>query len=633
MSGIFGFITNKQTMNNQTINIKPMLMWNRLYGNSNESYFEKPGMSMGCCIEMLWGKHVQKDPVLSNHKQYAVIDAVIYNRIELIEKSNANREISDAELLLLYVNLFGPDALKDINGDFSGAIYNDEKKELILFRDHMGIRPLFYYAENGIVAYSTDLRGLVALPSVDVTIREEWIFQTVNGYSADTIDNTPYENIYCVTPATYISFSFDKTSLKSKIKKYWKLRQHKIKLSNEQAYQEELRELITDSVKRRLKVAPDPIGAELSGGLDSGVIAILINRSGRKGIYYSWSLDPDELKLTDDDERLVIKDICRQENITCNYTSMKMEYTNRVYELMQKTGVKITSDESNDFRFAYPPWSNTDTIIIGAQNVAAKGSRVMFTGHGGDEGVSHRCSAYEMFHYKEYYRYFHYIWTATQGHKHRIFKTLSTGIKHIKGKKSERKKPYISWSASPELLKQEFLSNISITRVYKLHFDHDPVTYIETGGSRNRLDNLALFGALARVRYMVPYLDYRVIDYAVSIPRYLYLKGKTNRYIYREAFKDIIPDSLYKLQLKEDTSIKNLKSDPDWYESFARRKLEIINKLDRGFWGKYLDFEKIDKLAKAGKPTDEEYEVETRQLKCLLACALAQNLVEKARQY
>ena len=66
-----------------------------------------------------------------------------------------------------------------------------------------------------------------------------------------------------------------------------------------------------------------------------------------------------------------------------------------------------------------------------------------------------------------------------------------------------------------------------------LSFSYDPVSYIHQGGSRNRLDNVALYGAYNGVRYLIPYLDYRVIDYAVSIPRYQYLRGRRNRFVFR----------------------------------------------------------------------------------------------------
>ena len=427
-------------------------------------------------------------------------------------------------------------------------------------------------------------------------------------------------------------FSVNNGSLKLCKTRYWKLRQHKVKLGEERAYQKRLRELITDSVKRRLEVVSGPVGAELSGGLDSGVIDILINRSGRKGIYYSWSLDPQELKMADGDERLVIRDICEQEKIVCNYSHMLNDYGEKIGERMKKVGISILSDETNDFKYAFPTWSNTYKLFLGAQYVSEHGAKVMFTGHGGDEGVSHRCSAYEMYHYHEFYRYFHYIWTTTNGHKHRFYQTISSSIKHIRESKRKRKKVYIDWKSSPELLNAQFASEKTCNNSYSLHFDHDPIEYIETGGTRNRLDNIALCGALCKIRYMVPFLDYRVIDYAVSIPRYLYLREKTNRYIFREAFKDIMPETMYKLKVKADTSYSNIAPNPNWFDRYAQRKAEIINKLDREYWSKYLNFEEIDKIANAGKPTEEELDGEKKKIMTLLMCALAQNLVEKAKQ-
>ena len=306
MSGIFGFFTDNRPFENR-FELTPMLIWNRAYGNGEEKCHTVSNVSLGCCVESLSESHIQSDPILFGGHQYAVIDAVIYNREELIIKCGLEStcdDISDAELLLHFIDRFGPDALAIVNGDFSGAIYNEKVNSLLLFRDHMGIRPLFYYTDDHLVAFSTDLRGLTALSQVDASISETWIYKTIHGYSADTIDNTPYEHIFCVTPASYISFSFVDGKLQTDKKIYWKLRRHKYRLSSEKAYQEKLRELITDAVNRRLNVVSGPVGAELSGGLDSSVIDILIIRAGRKGIYFSWSLDPNELKMADNDERL-----------------------------------------------------------------------------------------------------------------------------------------------------------------------------------------------------------------------------------------------------------------------------------------------------------------------------------------
>ena len=165
-----------------------------------------------------------------------------------------------------------------------------------------------------------------------------------------------------------------------------------------------------------------------------------------------------------------------------------------------------------------------------------------------------------------------------------------------------------------------------------LHFSYDPIRYIADGGSRNRLDNVALLGAYNNIRYIVPYLDYRVIDFAVSIPRHLYLKNSHNRFIFREAFRDIMPKSLYSVHIKEDMSAKNYPSNPNWYKEFAEMKAIVNKKLDRTLWSKYLDFAMIDQWMQKGKPSEEERDHDSFVLMNLFYCVMAQNLIEKTSE-
>ena len=632
MSGIFGIFENSGSFFKET-GISPMLLWNRAYGNASEDIIKISDISMGCCVENFTDIHVQNDPILSLAKKTAVIDALLFNRDELLSKCAADDYVSDAELLLIYIDRFGFEALKDVNGDFCGAIYDNIDSSLTLFRDHMGVRPLFFYASDEVVAFSSDIRGLTALKSLAISISDEWIYKTINGYNAELINNTAYKNVACVTPASYITFSFNEKKLISRTKSYWKLKRHKIRLSSETEYKNRLKELITDSVKRRLDAIPGIIGAELSGGLDSGVIDILINRFGRKGIFYSWSLDPKELPLTDGDERKIILDICEQENIFCNFAGTNSDFTDYLADNMKKSGLKIYSDGTNDFRFSFPQNLNTLTLFHTAKFISESGGKVVFTGHGGDEGVSHRCNPIELFHAHEYYRFLRYMWATTHNSKHRITNTLRKSFKQISDHIKYKNTPYVNWYASPDFLNTDFEADFKSHKKFTLSFAYDPVAYINSGGVRNRLDNIALIGAYGNVRYLVPYLDYRVIDFAVSIPRYLYLKGRQNRYIFREAFIDIMPPSLYKQNIKEDTSVKNLEPDPDRFKRYAARKEEILSHLNRDYWEKYLDFEKIDAFAKNRVENDDECFEDSCHLKALLLCALAQNMVEKSQKY
>lgn len=635
MSGIFGFqiakaIENSIDMHNS---IKRLQVWNEAYGKENVGVFLQEECAFGCCYDKLSSEAGQSDPVLHRNGKVAVVDALIYNAKELLEKCAITKKVSDEELLIQYIETFGIEALKDVNGDVAGAIWDEKKGCLTLFRDHMGVRPLFYYEKDNRIVFSTDIRGITALPWVDVSVNEEWIYKTINGYTNIGVENTEFAHIFCVPHAGYVTFTFKGTTIEKETKKYWQLGQRKIRLRTEQDYFDEMRRLVTDAIKRRVDVIPGVVGAELSGGLDSGVIDILINRLGREGVYFSWSVDPVDLPMAENDERLVIEDICKQENITCNYGKRILELAENtnIAENLRRISGKLDMAESESFRYALPPYVNALTICETSEFLSRQGAKVVFSGHGGDEGISHRSNSYEMFYAKEYYHFFRHMWSTTHGEKGRITKTLRNSFNKIRELKQRKTTPFQNSFGAPQLLKDEFRANYDDAKMPILTFTFDPKTYVKAGGSRNRLDNVSLLGAYCGVRYMVPFLDYRVIDFAVSIPRHMYLKKSRNRYIFREAFKDIMPKSLYSLRFKEDNSHKNMKQNEDWYEEFAKRKQETVNKLDRQYWSKYLDFDEVDKWLKRGKPSDKEKTGEKCILMCLFYCAMFQNLVEKSR--
>jgi asparagine synthase (glutamine-hydrolysing) len=633
MSGIFGYLQNSTNENFQNINIKTMLLWNRIYGKDTESVSTNTTYALGVCYERISKESKHSTTILIKEKKYAVIDALLYNREELLNKIDLAETISDEELLFSYIEEFGFDSLRGVNGDFAGAIYDDNTKELILFRDHMGIRPLFYYACDEFIAFSTDIRGIISLPQVDASISESWIYKTLAGHSTLSQSSTEYTHIFCVNPASYIRFSYMDNKLVSKSRKYWELGSKKIRFSSEAAYTDKLRELITDAVKIRLDVIPGQIGAELSGGLDSSIIDILINRLGRKGIYFSWSVNPKELPLVENDERLIIADICEQENISCLFKEMNSELANdsNIARNIQEMGICL-SKEHLAFQFILPPYINTLPICEASQAIQREGAKVVFTGHGGDEGVSHRCNPYELFYHKEYYHFFRYLWGATHGQKNRIRKTLKNSCRVLWKTRRELRSPFLKAFIASDFMNNDFSNTFIKEKMPALHFAYDPIAYIKEGGSRNRLDVVALLGAYSGVRYLIPYLDYRVIDFAVSIPRHLYLKDNKNRYIFREAFKDIMPKSLYNLRTKEESSRKNMKVNSNWFEGFKQRKIEVTSKLDREYWKKYLDFDVIDQWVKEEEPSEEKRIESVNKMNCLFLLAMAENVVKKSRE-
>ncbi len=634
MSGIYGFVQTAAATVEAGLAMKRMQRWNRAYGRDREEVYAEEGFGVGCACEKLSADRTESSPVLRENGMYAVLDALLYNREELEKKCGTEKKLSDEELLLSYIGCCGADALCGVNGDFAGAVYDEQEGSLLLFRDHMGVRPLYYFVSETAVFFSTDLRGLLAVEQVDAALNEEWIYKNVGGFITVNSENTEFAHIFCVPPGGYLKL-LGKTCIQiTEKKRYWQAGNRKLRFSSEAEYRGKLRELVTDAVKRRLDAVSGMVGAELSGGLDSGVIDILIHRLGRECVYFSWSPSPEEVPYAKEDERLVIADICRQEGITCRFGKRHLDVgmESSIAEGTRLAMPDLNPEEPPAMRYALPPYINALTICEAAQDIRKNGAKVVFTGHGGDEGVSHRCNPYELFYHHEYYHFFRLMWSGAYQKKPRVFYALKNCRKTLKTARKELKEPFRTPFGVPEFLNKEFAKGFSEKKMPVLTFAYDAKKYVADGYSRSRLDNVALLGAYCGVRYLVPYLDYRVIDFAVSIPRHLYMRRDRNRYIFREAFRDIMPESLYSLRGKEDNSKKNMEKNPDWYEEFAKRKEDTVKKLDRAFWEKYLDYEQIDAWLQRGKPSEEECFHEKAILQSLFSCALLQNLAEKARE-
>ncbi|MBO6239437.1 MAG: hypothetical protein J6O61_00990 [Butyrivibrio sp.] len=632
MSSIYGiFVNSFNQINIEEKSLSALSKWNRAYGDYLDGRILEYPVGMGSFIDRLNDDIPKSKAILKNERKKAVIDAVIYNRDELICKCDTKSNIPDEELLFAYICRYGFKALREVNGDFCGAIYNEDSNDLVLFRDHMGVRPLYYYFDDDFVCFSTDLRGLIATGKVDTAVNEDWLYETIHGKYAYNQKNTEFQNILCITPGSFCNFKFDKNKVSFNENVYWKPGQKKIRLKSDAHYQKRLRELIEDSVKIRLDAVSGLVGAEMSGGLDSGVIDILIKRFGRECIYFSWSKSPDELKMVDKDERLVIQDICKQENIKCNYTNANENYENikAMSANLKKSGFVLNEDERAAFRYVLPPSIMTMPVCSSAESVTSHGAKVIFTGHGGDEGVSHRSKPYEMFHNHEYYHYFRYMYSTTHLKKHRIINTLKICKLNLIDGRKILFTPQKGLVNDSNIINKDFALKYANYEMPLSYFSFDPIMYILNGGSRSRLDNVALLGAYCNVRYMVPYLDYRVIDYAVSIPRYQYLRGHFNRYIFREAFKDIMPHSLYVLKDKMENSDLSVPKAPDWFMTFSDGMKDIIKRLDRDYWSKYINYDLIDDWMKRSE-LESEYKPEDESLLYVLfMCAEFQNVIEK----
>lgn len=620
MSGIFGFSIRNANADEIEETLGGLEYWNRLYGCQATDQQVIGHCAMGCHVEHFSDKFPWGGPILHFGRGNAVVDALLYNRDELLPMVNlpADSLISDEELLLKLCSEKGFDALTLVNGDFAGAIFDPDKEEWTLFRDHLGVRPLYFYRDRDRFVFATDLRGIVAAPGVDARFNGIYLYKSIVGGNSLSVRDTNFQHIRCVLPGSVCRFRMEEREFSERESVYWRIHRKKIRLGSDEAYRNELRRLVTDAVNRRCDAFPGLLGAELSGGLDSGVIDILVNRHGRDAVYYSWSTDPARFPLRQgEDERKVILDICEQEQIECKYLGIE-----------ERFNFQYTLDH------VMPPFVNTVQLSYGSKWMSSQGAQCVFTGHGGDEGVSHRCSRFELLYNGELWSYFKLYWNDTKGVKLRLLRTIWRCYNDARAKWKK-----LNYEMKRERLYPSFFDERYCDAMVKefqfrpLPFSFAPHHYIMQGGTRARLDNGAYQGARYGVRYLFPYVDYRVMDFAVSIPRRQHINQETNRLIFREAFADLMPESLRTIRYKDMASIRTENIAPRMNDSIARQVDYMIGQLDPECWDGVLKLEGLRELSRDPNLSRQEAGQILGVLAKLERFVLVQNTQKQAKHW
>ena len=626
MSGIYGVISHNEI---EIQEYNSLLKWNENYGDLTSESFSDNHIFLGIKPEHLKDYHSDGIPyIIRSNGKTGVFDSLIF--------SDVPKGTDDNNFLFSEIINKGIDVLNAINGDFAGAVWDEERKELLMFRDHIGVRPLYYYHDKYKVVFSSDIRGITSLGNVDTSIDENWIFQTVvNIYSPSNTD-TEYQNIKCVPPGGYVRFSIVEGMINLQSGRYWIPGSRKIRMKGHKAYTKELRRLVEDAVRIRANATGLRIGAELSGGLDSGVISLLLANMKKDCFYYSWSPSPEVLPYAENDERLVIGDICERAGIKCNYGGLRVSFSD--HDQIRKRSPLLFDEESEKkifmYKYAFPNYVNTTQIYETAAVMQENGVKFVFTGHSGDEGISHRSNPYELFYNHEYYRYFRLMFSRSSVSKNRFTGTLKLIRENQKSAHETILKPIPRDEGGYSILNKDFVKELKPEDKWFL-FPYDPKNYIRNGGIRNRFDVVAFYGASVGVRYLAPYADYRVIDFALGIPRYLYHNWYLDRFIFREAFKDLMPRSLYYVKEKANHSYDNLpknnedKKEPDRTdEALINARRETLNQLNRDYWEKYFDYNSLEKWVNGTCPPEYDQSI----LKALLRCMQAEYMVKRSKE-
>ncbi len=195
-------------------------------------------------------------------------------RVELEQKGHRFYTKTDTEILVHLYEDMGPELLSKLNGQFAFALWDSREKMLMLARDRMGIRPLFYRLSNGRLLFGSEIKTIFADPSVHRELDIQTLSDIFTCWSP-LGDATAFKGIRQLLPGHFALYRNGRLETRS----YWK-----IAFSGDgygerpfEANREELSALLHDATKIRLR-ADVPVGAYLSGGLDSTYVTALVKK-------------------------------------------------------------------------------------------------------------------------------------------------------------------------------------------------------------------------------------------------------------------------------------------------------------------------------------------------------------------
>ena len=218
-------------------------------------------------------------PMKSNDKNIIItFNGEIYNfknlKQKLLSKGYNFNTNSDTEVIInLYIE-YGESCLKYLRGMFAFVIFDRRKNKLFGARDRLGIKPFYYLLDKDKFIWSSELKGIKMSKNINLTINNDSIDQYLTyGYICGK--NCIYNEVEKLEPGTFFSLMIDNNS-SFKTKKYWSLDFQPDYSKSKDDYIELLKSELDESVKIRM-ISDVPLGAFLSGGIDSSSVVALMN--------------------------------------------------------------------------------------------------------------------------------------------------------------------------------------------------------------------------------------------------------------------------------------------------------------------------------------------------------------------
>ena len=556
MCGIAGFTQFHHSYNNVTEHLQQMGSAIAHRGpDDSDTYFDR---QIGLCHRRLAiidltesGRQPMKTP---SGRYVTVFNGEIYNfpilREELEQEGIRFKGSSDTEVMLALYEKMGPECLQKLNGMFSIAIWDTVEHHLFLARDRLGKKPLYYYSKDGQFVFASEIKAILSMPDIDRSIRQDAV-QDFFFYQYVPESKSIFKHIHKVQAGEWLLVNTDGIKKNT----YWDVSFSDTSEKSPSQIQSELYDLLNDSVRSRM-ISDVPLGAFLSGGVDSSAVVGLMAANSHKPIT-TCAIGFDSEKF---DEVAYAAKVAEQ------FKTNHHEFTVKENVVDSLVDIAAYFDEP----FADPSFVPTYFVSKLARSMVT----VALAGDGGDENFA-GYSKYQNDAFENRIRGLipSFLGSGFQSAGSRMLSDSNSRLlrraSSLLGSLAVSADTgfFISNSFFNRPLWEKILTDdfrqalegydsADITRdIYHAadtddHLSRVLYTDIKTflpGGILTKVDRMSMANSLET---RAPILDYRVVEYAATIPASLKLKDKETKYILKKTMEDLLTeDTLYRKKM------------------------------------------------------------------------------------
>lgn len=435
---------------------------------------------------------------------------------------------TDTEVIIYAYKEWGINCIKKFNGMFSISIYDKSNDTLYLVRDRIGIKPLYYYQSRNGIVFGSELKPIMKHPCFKKKIN----FKSLNMYlhhSYITAPNTIFKNTYKVNPGCYLKIKGNEIN---EIK-YWDIKDKysnkNINHKTEDLYLKDLDNLITDSIKKRM-ISDVPLGAFLSGGIDSSLVVSIMQKISSKPIN-TFTIGFDEDKYNEAHHAKKVS-----EYLGTDHHEVYLPIT-KAQGLIEQ--IPLYYDEP------FADSSQLATMLV--SKLAKKNVTVSLSGDGGDElfcGYNRYNKALKFKRYSFLSNFFNLIkddYLAAINRRLLKFKYLNTNnsivnsdyltskyyLKGLIKEDFEFEKKYFNILDLAENIQEKYMLKDLVT-----YLPDDILTKVDRASMAYSLES------------RTPLLDHRIIEFSFNLPHELKYKDGELKYILRKLLYNYVPKEI-----------------------------------------------------------------------------------------